>query len=358
MGRHLNICHPNLRSTLPDLRSTQPDLCSTQSDLRSTQPDLCSTQSDLQSAQPDLCSTQPDLCSTQPDLRSTQPDLRSTQSDLQSAQPDLCSTQPDLQSAQPDLCSTQPDLRSTQPDLRSTQRDLQSAQPDLQPPLPDIQSALPDLQSNLHPALADHPYSCNHTAPPKTPRHVKCPHCTLVLYKKNLALHIQRQHGLPKDITAKSHLKGTCVDQSKGLYAVRKTSCGFSVPIHVQRKTWGQTKVTRCEMEDCRQYHLLAQRSGLTHSTCHHIRSIEYCNTSATEVPLQQQVLDKMLLSKFFNDSKVAVCKHRQKEAENAQAPLCVLVELRPLKHRTPLHTHTHHHHHKHRLLHRHAFDL
>ncbi len=66
--------------------------------------------------------------------------------------------------------------------------------------------------------------------------HVKCPHCSIVLYKKNLVLHIQRKHGGPKDITAASHLKSVCVDKSHSLYAVQKTSCGFSVPVHVQRK--------------------------------------------------------------------------------------------------------------------------
>ena len=82
--------------------------------------------------------------------------------------------------------------------------------------------------------------------------HVRCPHCLVVLYKKNLFLHIKRKHGLPKDITAQSHLKSTSIDQSSGIYVVRKTSRGFSVPVHVQRKTWGQQHVTRCEMEDCR----------------------------------------------------------------------------------------------------------
>ena len=77
------------------------------------------------------------------------------------------------------------------------------------------------------------------------PTHVRCPHCPIVLYKRNLFLHIQRKHGQVKDTTSQSHL--TSVDQSNGLYAVRKNSRGLSVSVHVQCKTWGQQHVTRCE---------------------------------------------------------------------------------------------------------------
>ncbi len=80
---------------------------------------------------------------------------------------------------------------------------------------------------------SDHSYTVSQTASPKSPTitlesclspeeavttaaqtakimeqassHVKCPHCSIVLYKKNLVLHIQRKHGGPKDITAASH---------------------------------------------------------------------------------------------------------------------------------------------------------
>ncbi len=96
----------------------------------------------------------------------------------------------------------------------------------------------------------------------------------------------------------------------------------------MQRKTWGQQHVTRCEMEDCRQYHLLAQRSGLSHSLCHHIRSLDYCNTTASEEQLDHQVLHEMVENRFFTDSKVAVCKTRQREAEEAHVLLSVLVDL------------------------------
>lgn len=159
------------------------------------------------------------------------------------------------------------------------------------------------------------------------PTHVQCPHCPLKLYKKNLFLHVQRKHGQEKGITAKSHLKSICVDQRNSLYAVRKTSRGFSVPVHVRRSTCGQQHVTRCEMEDRRQ-RLLAQGSGLSHSPCRHIRSLDYCDTTASHEQLDHQVLQEMVENGFFTDFKAAVCKTRQQEAEEAHAPLSVLVDL------------------------------
>ena len=153
------------------------------------------------------------------------------------------------------------------------------------------------------------------------PTHVNCPHCPLVLYKKNLFLHVKRKHSQVKDALAEPHLKSTCIDQRNSLYAVRTTSRGFSVPVHVQRKTGGEKPVSRCEMEDCR-------IRGLAHGLCHHIRSLDYCDTTASEEQLDQQVLQEMVENHFFTDSKTAVCKTRQREAEEARVPLSVLVDL------------------------------
>lgn len=158
--------------------------------------------------------------------------------------------------------------------------------------------------------------------------HVKCPHCALILYKKNLSLHVRRKHDQVKDITAQSHLKSTCIDRTNGIYAVKKTSKGFSVPVHVQRKTWGQQHSTRCEMEDCRQNHLLEQQSGLSHGMCHHIRSLDYCDSIAAMEQLDSQVLQEMVENHLLTDAKAAMCKARQQKAEEAQVPLSVLVDL------------------------------
>lgn len=75
------------------------------------------------------------------------------------------------------------------------------------------------------------------------PTHLRCPHCPVVLYRRNLFLHIKRKHAQVKDITAQSHLQSTSVHKSNSIFAVQKTSRGFSIPVHVQRKTWGQQQV-------------------------------------------------------------------------------------------------------------------
>ncbi|XP_076840930.1 uncharacterized protein LOC143485385 isoform X2 [Brachyhypopomus gauderio] len=134
---------------------------------------------------------------------------------------------------------------------------------------------------------------------------VQCPHCSLVLQKKNLNTHISRKHtDVTKDITQASHLKCLCVDEKNGLFAVQRTGHGFSVPVHVQRKTWGIDHQIRCEMEECRQYHLLAQRSRLHRSLCEHIRSVDYSDAKPTEgFPSQDYGLDCgifMLMSALY----------------------------------------------------------
>lgn len=85
----------------------------------------------------------------------------------------------------------------------------------------------------------------------KTPRlildKVKCPHCKLACHKRNLATHIQRKHNKKsKDITVSDHLKSVSVDATNGIAAVQKASHGFSVPVHVQKKTWGHVHKVQC----------------------------------------------------------------------------------------------------------------
>ncbi|CAJ1071563.1 uncharacterized protein LOC112141289 isoform X2 [Xyrichtys novacula] len=157
------------------------------------------------------------------------------------------------------------------------------------------------------------------------PKHIRCPYCGLVLYKKNLLTHVARKHELT-DVLANRYLKSTLVDARHGLFAVQKRSKGFTIPVHVQRKTWGQHSTT-CELEDCQQYHLLAQRSGLP-SFCHHIRSLDYCATTATEETLDHEVLKEMVDNNIFNNSKATLCLTRQQEAKEAQVPFSVLVDL------------------------------
>lgn len=83
------------------------------------------------------------------------------------------------------------------------------------------------------------------------PTHVKCPHCPLVLYKKNLLVHVKRKHSQVKSKTAQSHLKST-------------------------------------------------QRSRLSRSFCCYIRSLDYCDTPASEEQLDHQVLQENVENPLF----------------------------------------------------------
>ena len=76
----------------------------------------------------------------------------------------------------------------------------------------------------------------------------------------------------------------------------------------------------------CRQYHLMAARSGLPFSQCDHIRSLEHCSKMASEEWLKEEVLSEMVKLKFFGE---ATCTKRQKNALKAHVPLCVQVSFK-----------------------------
>ncbi|XP_039457289.1 uncharacterized protein LOC120434006 isoform X1 [Oreochromis aureus] len=84
----------------------------------------------------------------------------------------------------------------------------------------------------------------------------------------------------------------------------------------------------RCELEECQQYQLLAQRSGLGFSLCEYLRSLDYCRETVKEVFLQEHIVMEMVDLKFFGEAKAATCIKRQKAAQMAHAPLCVRVDF------------------------------
>ncbi|XP_042249063.1 uncharacterized protein LOC121884358 isoform X2 [Thunnus maccoyii] len=171
-------------------------------------------------------------------------------------------------------------------------------------------------------------------------RLVRCPHCSLRLYKKNLGAHIKRKHGGLKDITAASHLKNVCVDETRGIFAVQRVAHGFSVPIHVQRKTWGKHHQIKCGLEECHKYQLLAKQSGLIYSLCEHIRSLDYCTKIACEEFLNPEVLEELVSLHIVEESMMATCKLRQKGAEKDHVPFSVLVDLGGSTHQLCLSVH------------------
>lgn len=174
----------------------------------------------------------------------------------------------------------------------------------------------------------------------KTLSVVRCSHCSLRLYKKNLSAHMKRKHGGLKDITAASHLKNVCVDETRGIFAVQRVAHGFSVPIHVQRKTWGSHHQIKCGVEECHKYQRLAKQNGLIYSLCEHIRSLDYCSKSACEDFLHSEVLEELVSLHIVEESTMQTCKLRQKAAEKDHAPFSVLVDLGGSTHQLCLSVH------------------
>ncbi|XP_055006082.1 uncharacterized protein LOC110159374 [Boleophthalmus pectinirostris] len=206
----------------------------------------------------------------------------------------------------------------------------------LTPPPPVADCPPPPLKTatspaNVHATSQDHSYACSSVSgvADVCGKSAKCPHCSLSMLKKNFSTHMLRKHSnILADITMGFHLPSVLVDQTNGIFAVRRTGHGFSVPVHVQRKTWGKTHKVLCELDECQQFQLLAQRSGLSHSLCVHLRSIDYCDATGREAFLQKDVLDEMVGLKFFGEAKAAVCLRRQRSACEAHVPLCVPVNF------------------------------
>ncbi|XP_029976349.1 uncharacterized protein LOC115409346 [Salarias fasciatus] len=168
-----------------------------------------------------------------------------------------------------------------------------------------------------------------HSKTPKAQyKQVKCPVCSLTLYQKNFQKHMKRKHTEGKEITAQDHLKSVCVDATNGISAVKRNKHGSSVPIHVQSKTWGHVHKVQCELEECRQYHLLAVRSGLASKHCEHIRSLQYCTDTAQEECLKEETLTAMVQQNILEEAKKVACLKRQSQAQASHVPLCVQVNL------------------------------
>lgn len=243
----------------------------------------------------------------------------------QSQDSSLSSLQPSSSAASipllpPTIISTSPDLLVQQDTTTCTIPSAQSIQSST------IHSSADTHMTSSSPLVS----SSNPSQGPKSKlKKVEYPFGSVTRLKRNLAKHIQKKHPKKsKDVTETDHLKSICVDAKNGISAVQKGGHGFSVPIHVQNKTWGQVHKVQCELEECKQYSKMASRSGLTFAHCEHIRSLQYCTDIATEECLREEVLTEMGHLKFFGDSKKSTCIKRQKYAQEAHVPLCVEVSF------------------------------
>lgn len=151
-----------------------------------------------------------------------------------------------------------------------------------------------------------------------------CPHCGLLLNRRNVRLHILRRHTpIKTDISALNHLKSQCVDYRNGVYAVAKAFSAPNTPIQIIRKTWGSEQRTICELDICRINTEFAERSNIRSYEYHHFRSLAYCPPAERDISLlTEQGLQTMVDDRWFGKDKKERCLSRQREAIDAGVPL------------------------------------
>ncbi|XP_052435978.1 uncharacterized protein LOC127975954 [Carassius gibelio] len=158
----------------------------------------------------------------------------------------------------------------------------------------------------------------------------RCPVCNILINKRNLKKHIDRKHTEEpiQDINATSHLESQCIDRTNGIFTVLKVTKGHSVPLHIQVKTWGEHHKVICESHECQVSMEVAQRSGLSSYQCKHIRSVNYCASSAEPVSLKEEILSEMVKAKWFSNEKKKICLTRQQHANSSHIPLSVQTSI------------------------------
>ncbi|XP_053289770.1 uncharacterized protein LOC128450385, partial [Pleuronectes platessa] len=153
-----------------------------------------------------------------------------------------------------------------------------------------------------------------------------CPHCKLILNKKNFKTHSRRKHtNLLETITKDRFLACQCIDGTHGVFAVEKSFCGPATPIHVIKNMWGPAQKIICEVDQCRLNADFAQRSGMLPFECHHIQSLLYCpRTDGQTVTLAGEALERMVENKWFGEERKAGLLRFQKNADAEGVPLSV----------------------------------
>ncbi|KAL0168677.1 hypothetical protein M9458_036899, partial [Cirrhinus mrigala] len=154
---------------------------------------------------------------------------------------------------------------------------------------------------NIDHAISDHTISNHYTTECTSSllRKGSCGACDqkkMPSLQRNLKKHIDRKHTEEpiQDINATFHLESQCIDRTNGIFTVLKVIKGHSVPLHIQLKTWGEHHKVICESHECQVNMEVAQRSGLSSYQCKHIRSVNYCTSSAEPVSLKEEILSEM----------------------------------------------------------------
>ncbi|KAJ8410063.1 hypothetical protein AAFF_G00211040 [Aldrovandia affinis] len=156
---------------------------------------------------------------------------------------------------------------------------------------------------------------------------VQCPHCHLVLNRKNLARHISRNHMEESvgGISHRSHLPSQCIDSMNGIYAVAKSFEGPPVPIHVKKGALGEANEAFCEMNNCQLMQIKSYSQG---AQCCHLKSVDFCSSEGPTEFLEERTLNEMVSRQWLTPEKKAECLQMQRAALGTNMPLSVQIHI------------------------------
>lgn len=169
----------------------------------------------------------------------------------------------------------------------------------------------------------------NHEVPPRKVQNAKttCPHCDMTLNKRNLKVHISRQHKdihVIPDITSKRHHFTCAIDITNGIYTSERTIGGSSLPIHLVKITTPAGKLF-CSNRNCLEATSVALNGGNPSFECGHLKSVPYAVSGeelASPMEALEELVDRGLLSKTTSES----CQELQRQALMKKAPFCVQI--------------------------------
>ena len=157
----------------------------------------------------------------------------------------------------------------------------------------------------------------------------ECPTCKKVMDVRSLPRH-------QRDIHKKIIPTNVCIDETRGIYMVRKNSHGgVSYPLHVRKCVWSPSEESGnknpfCESNSCRDYMEVTWRSGMNAMECHHIREVGVKTMYKEKVQLRRSDLDDLSCEgefKMIKEERINQCISLLQAASENNADLFVSFE-------------------------------
>ena len=149
---------------------------------------------------------------------------------------------------------------------------------------------------------------------------VICSVCNLTMHPKSLNRHLKKMHNT--EFTPSC----ICVDESEGIYFVRKSmKGGIFYRTHVHKKVSADSATMLCEEESCADYLNLAKRSGLPTVECIHLQLCSKCPQYTQEADLSLGSLKHLSGKgkvKRLSDKTIWMCKQLYESAKSHGARL------------------------------------